>query len=38
MSNPQTLESLKTIGLVPNETFLLTQKDVVGLIGNDTTE
>lgn len=38
MSNPQTLESLKTIGLVPNETFLLTQKDVVGLIGNDTKE
>ena len=38
MSNPQTLESLKTIGLVPNETFLLTQNDVVGLIGNDTTE
>jgi hypothetical protein len=38
MSNPQTLESLKTIGLVPNETFLLTQKDVVGLIGNETTE
>ena len=38
MSNPQTLESLKTIGLVPNVTFLLTQKDVVGLIGNDTTE
>jgi len=38
MSNPQTLESLKTIGLVPNETFLLTQKDVIGLIGNDTTE
>jgi hypothetical protein len=38
MSNPQTLESLKTIGLVPNETFLLTQKDVVGLIGNNITE
>ena len=38
MSNPQTLESLKTIGLVPNETFLLTQNDVVGLIGNDTKE
>jgi hypothetical protein len=38
MSNPQTLESLKTIGLVPNETFLLTEKDVVGLIGNDTKE
>jgi hypothetical protein len=38
MSNPQTLESLKTIGLVPNETFLLTDKDVVGLISNNTTE
>ena len=38
MSNPQTLESLKLVGLVPNETFLLTEKDVVGLIGNDTKE
>jgi len=38
MSNPQTLESLKLVGLVPDETFLLTEKDVVGLIGNDTKE
>ena len=38
MSNPQTLESLKLVGLVPNETFLLTEKDVVGLISNNTTE
>ena len=38
MSNPQTLESLKLVGLIPNETSLLTQNDVVGLIGNDTTE
>jgi hypothetical protein len=36
MSNPQTLESLKLVGLVPNETFLLTEKDVVGLISNKT--
>ncbi len=28
MSNPQTLESLKTIGLVPKETLLLGEKDV----------
>jgi maltooligosyltrehalose synthase len=38
MSNPQTLESLKLVGLIPNETSLLTKNDVVGLIGNDTTE
>ena len=38
MSNPQTLESLKLVGLIPNETSLLTQNDVVGLIGNDKTE
>ena len=29
MSNPQTLESLKLIGLVPKETMLLTEKDVL---------
>jgi len=29
MSNPQTLESLKLIGLVPKETILLEQKDIV---------
>ena len=28
MSNPQTLEALKTVGLVPKETVLLSQKDV----------
>ena len=28
MSNPQTLESLKLIGLVPKETILLEQKDI----------
>jgi hypothetical protein len=29
MSNPQTLESLKLVGLVPKETMLLEQKDIV---------
>lgn len=29
MSNPQTLESLKLVGLVPKETMLLTEKDVL---------
>jgi maltooligosyltrehalose synthase len=38
MSNPQTLESLKLVGLIPTETSLLTKNDVVGLIGNDKTE
>lgn len=33
MSNPQTLESLKHIGLVPKETALLTQNDLLQ-IGN----
>jgi hypothetical protein len=36
MSNPQTLESLKQIGLIPQETVLLTEKDVVPLIANQT--
>lgn len=34
MSNPQTLESLKQIGLVPKETMLLSQKDVPLQLGN----
>jgi hypothetical protein len=38
MGNPQTLESLKLVGLIPTETSLLTKNDVVGLIGNDKTE
>lgn len=38
MSNPQTLESLKLVGLIPDETALLTKNDVVGLIGNNVTE
>ena len=29
MSNPQTLETLKSIGFVPKETILLTQKDIL---------
>ena len=29
MSNPQTLEALKMIGLIPKETMLLTQQDVM---------
>ena len=34
MSNPQTLESLMQIGLVPQGTVLLTQNDVTPLITN----
>jgi len=37
MSNPQTLESLKMIGLVPKETVLLEQKDVMLQLTNETT-
>ena len=37
MSNPQTLESLMQIGLVPQGTVLLTQKDVVPLLSNSQT-
>jgi hypothetical protein len=37
MSNPQTLESLMQIGLVPQGTVLLTQKDVVPLLANQQT-
>jgi len=36
MSNPQTLESLKMIGLVPKETVLLEQKDVMLQLTNET--
>jgi hypothetical protein len=35
MSNPQTLESLKLIGIVPKETFLLAEKDIVLSIENN---
>ena len=38
MSNPQTLAALKLVGIVPNEAVLLMKNDVVGLLGNDTTE
>ena len=34
MSNPQTLETLKQIGIVPKETILLNDKDVVLKIAN----
>jgi hypothetical protein len=37
MSNPQTLEALKVIGIVPKETFLLGEKDVpLQLVNKDT--
>ena len=32
MSNPQTLESLKLIGLVPKETILLEQTDIIDVL------
>jgi hypothetical protein len=34
MSNPQTLESLKMVGLVPQGTVLLEQKDIMLQLGN----
>jgi hypothetical protein len=36
MSNPQTLEALKMIGLVPKETVLLEQKDIMLQLTNET--
>jgi hypothetical protein len=36
MSNPQTLESLKMVGLVPKETVLLEQKDIILQLTNET--
>ena len=36
MSNPQTLESLQMIGLVPQGTVLLEQKDIMLQLGNQT--
>jgi len=38
MSNPQTLEALKMVGIVPKETILLGEKDVVFQIENMQTE
>jgi len=37
MSNPQTLEALKMVGLVPKETVLLEQKDIMLQLSNQTT-
>jgi len=37
MSNPQTLESLKMVGLVPKETVLLEQKDIMLQLTNQAT-
>lgn len=34
MSNPQTMESLKQIGLIPQDTLVLTDKDVAPLLTN----
>ena len=36
MSNPQTLEALKMVGLVPKETVLLEQKDIMLQLTNET--
>jgi hypothetical protein len=37
MSNPQTLESLQMIGLVPQGTVLLEQKDIMLQLGSNQT-
>jgi hypothetical protein len=37
MSNPQTLQSLMQVGLVPQGTVLLEQKDIMLQLGNQTT-
>jgi hypothetical protein len=37
MSNPQTLEALKMVGLVPKETVLLEQKDIMLQLSNQAT-
>ena len=37
MSNPQTLNSLMQIGLVPQGTVLLEQKDIMLQLGNQST-
>ena len=36
MSNPQTLEALMQLGLVPQDTVLLTNDDIIPLIANQT--
>ena len=38
MSNPQTLQSLQMVGLVPQGTVLLEQKDIMLQLGNQPTE
>jgi len=38
MSNPQTMASLKQIGLIPQDTLVLTDKDVVPLIANTSSD
>jgi len=35
MSNPQTLETLKYLGLVPKEVIMLTEKDVIPQLTNE---
>jgi hypothetical protein len=38
MSNPQTMASLKQIGLIPQDTLVLTDKDIVPLIANTSSD
>ena len=38
MSNPHTMSALKQIGLIPQETQVLTDKDVVPLIANSSSD
>ena len=38
MSNPQTMDALKQIGLIPQETIMLTDKDVVPLLANNSSD
>ena len=36
MSNPHTMDALKQIGIIPQETIMLTDKDLVPLLSNQT--
>jgi len=38
MSNPQTLETLKHLGLVPKEVIMLTEKDVIPQLTNEASD
>jgi hypothetical protein len=38
MSNPHTMDALKQIGLIPQETIMLTDKDVVPLLANSSSD